>query len=172
VRRLTLFLLLMTVVAGTVSAQRRHRTSKPNCSKGVSCGGTCIPAGRQCHVDDGSSSSNSHSSTGQVNPFGSGTQAQPVPEPAVQDTDAAPTTASFLPGVQRDDRDRIKRSEAAKKSFMKMTGHLNGWSGHVIDHVVPLACGGADDPINMQWQTVEEGKAKDKVEREGCEPKR
>jgi hypothetical protein len=34
----------------------------------------------------------------------------------------------------------------------------------VIDHVRPLACGGADDPSNMQWQTIEEGKAKDKWE--------
>jgi hypothetical protein len=30
---------------------------------------------------------------------------------------------------------------------------------------VPLSKGGKDDPSNMQWQTVEEAKAKDKVER-------
>jgi hypothetical protein len=35
----------------------------------------------------------------------------------------------------------------------------------VIDHVNPLECGGADAPINMQWQTVTEGKAKDRTER-------
>jgi len=34
--------------------------------------------------------------------------------------------------------------------------------------MVPLACGGADSPGNMQWQTVGEAKAKDKVERKGC----
>ena len=38
----------------------------------------------------------------------------------------------------------------------------------MIDHVKPLACGGADDPSNMQCQTVEDGKAKDKWERIGC----
>lgn len=36
--------------------------------------------------------------------------------------------------------------------------------GYVIDHVVPLACGGADAPSNMQWQTQAEAKAKDKWE--------
>jgi hypothetical protein len=38
-------------------------------------------------------------------------------------------------------------------------------SGYVIDHVKRLECGGADDPSNMQWQTVAEGKAKDRTER-------
>jgi hypothetical protein len=37
--------------------------------------------------------------------------------------------------------------------------------GYVIDHIKPLACGGADAPRNMQWQTVREAKAKDKWER-------
>ena len=37
--------------------------------------------------------------------------------------------------------------------------------GYVIDHVKPLECGGADDPANMQWQTIADGKAKDKTER-------
>jgi hypothetical protein len=32
-----------------------------------------------------------------------------------------------------------------------------------------LACGGADAPVNMQWQSVAEGKAKDKWERKGCQ---
>ena len=30
----------------------------------------------------------------------------------------------------------------------------------MIDHVKPFACRGADDPSNMQWQTVADGKAK------------
>ncbi len=39
---------------------------------------------------------------------------------------------------------------------------------YVIDHINPLACGGADDPSNLQWQTKAEAKSKDKWERKGC----
>ncbi len=60
------------------------------------------------------------------------------------------------------------RSEAAKHDFWKQSGYPKGRPGYVVDHIVPLACGGADAPSNMQWQTVEAGKAKDKVERVGC----
>ena len=63
---------------------------------------------------------------------------------------------------------RIPRSQAAKDDFMRQTGHPHGWPGHVVDHIVPLACGGSDSPSNMQWQTNDEGKAKDRVERRGC----
>jgi hypothetical protein len=48
------------------------------------------------------------------------------------------------------------------------TGYPHGRPGYVIDHVVPLACGGADAPSNMQWQTTAAAAAKDKVERKGC----
>lgn len=66
------------------------------------------------------------------------------------------------------------RSEAAKDAFKRQhpcpsTGKSSGaCPGYVIDHVNPLACGGLDAPSNMQWQTVSQGKAKDKVERKGC----
>src|SRR3989442_7218987 len=68
----------------------------------------------------------------------------------------------------RDGRGRLRRSEDAKRDFMKQTGHPRGWPGHVVDHRIPLACGGADAPSNMQWQSAAEAKAKDKVERQGC----
>jgi len=34
----------------------------------------------------------------------------------------------------------------------------------VIDHVTPLKRGGAGSPSNMQWQSVDQAKAKDKNE--------
>ena len=69
---------------------------------------------------------------------------------------------------------RIHRSAEAKAAFKRQqpcpsTGKSSGpCPGYVIDRVKPLACGGVDDPSNMQWQTVAEGKAKDKWERNGC----
>ena len=85
---------------------------------------------------------------------------------------AAPRMHAPSTGAGRDSRGRIQRSARAKDDFMRQTGHPHGWPGHVVDHVKPLACGGADAPSNMQWQTVEEGKAKDKVERQGCSSRR
>jgi len=76
-------------------------------------------------------------------------------------------TTPATPGA-RTSGGRIQRSEKSKDDFMRQTGHPHGWPGHVVDHKVPLACGGADAPSNMQWQTTGEAKAKDKVERQGC----
>ncbi len=67
-------------------------------------------------------------------------------------------------GVQRDQNGHIKRSQAAKGAFMRMTGYPHGRLGYVVDHIIALKHGGADAPSNMQWQTVEEAKAKDKWE--------
>ncbi len=66
--------------------------------------------------------------------------------------------------VKRDSKGKIKRSQAAKNDFKKLSGYPNGRSGYVIDHIKPLKEGGCDCPENMQWQTKEEGKAKDKWE--------
>jgi hypothetical protein len=67
-----------------------------------------------------------------------------------------------------------QRSRAARDAFehghpCPSTGKRSGaCPGYVVDHVKALACGGADDPSNMQWQTVGAAKAKDKTERVGC----
>ena len=66
------------------------------------------------------------------------------------------------------------RSQKAKVIFKynrpcPATGTTKGsCPNYIIDHVNPLACGGADSPENMQWQTKAEAKAKDKWERKGC----
>jgi hypothetical protein len=49
---------------------------------------------------------------------------------------------------------------APQQTFMAQTGYPQGRPGYVIGYVVPLECGGKNDPSNMQWQTVEEAKAK------------
>jgi len=69
---------------------------------------------------------------------------------------------------ERDKRGRIKRSSAAKRKFMKQTGYPHGRPGYQIDHATPLACGGPDTPDNMQWLSIEDKRAKDRVERKSC----
>ncbi|MBU1692305.1 MAG: HNH endonuclease [Gammaproteobacteria bacterium] len=45
------------------------------------------------------------------------------------------------------------------------TGQSSGaCPGYVIDHIAALKRGGADRPDNMQWQTKEEAKEKDRWE--------
>lgn len=66
--------------------------------------------------------------------------------------------------VKRDSDGKIIRSASAKYQFMKQTGYPNGRPGYVVDHIVPLYKGGCDCPSNMQWQTKEQAKQKDKWE--------
>ncbi len=49
------------------------------------------------------------------------------------------------------------------------TGQIQGaCTGYVIDRIIPPICGGAEDPSNMQWQTIAEAKEKARWERIGC----
>lgn len=88
-----------------------------------------------------------------------------------------PSTHGGPPTVLRGPDGRILRSEAAKDAFKRAhpcpsTGLNYGpCPGYVIDHIKPLACSGPDDPSNMQWQSITEGKVKDKWERDGCDGK-
>ena len=69
---------------------------------------------------------------------------------------------------------KVSRSHSAVAEFKRQqpcpaTGKSRGaCPGWIIDHKTALACGGADTPVNMQWQTVTEARAKDKWERHGC----
>jgi hypothetical protein len=74
-------------------------------------------------------------------------------------------TRKYAYGVPRDKYGHIKRSSVAKKKFERETGYPHGRPGYVVDHIIPLSEGGRDDPSNMQWQTKEEAKAKDRTER-------
>jgi hypothetical protein len=73
-------------------------------------------------------------------------------------------------GVARDRHGRIQRSASAKDYFKHehpcpSTGRtLGSCPGYVIDHIIPLKRGGPDAPVNMQWQTIGDAKAKDRWE--------
>src|SRR3982074_966394 len=73
----------------------------------------------------------------------------------------------------RDTHGRIQRHSTAKHAFERSnpcpsTGRTSRrCPGYVIDHVTPLKRGGADTPSNMQWQTKETAKGKDKPQRRG-----
>lgn len=89
---------------------------------------------------------------------------------SARSTTTAPSVhrANRCTSCDRDANGHILRSVESKDAFKRATGYPHGRPGYVIDHVVPLACGGADLPSNMQWQTNADAKAKDTVERKGC----
>lgn len=66
------------------------------------------------------------------------------------------------------------RSHKTRKAFMlenpcPSTGKTSGpCPGFVADHLIPICAGGRDEPWNLQWQTVEDAKAKDVIERREC----
>jgi hypothetical protein len=77
---------------------------------------------------------------------------------------------SFPMDLDARGKSNYKRSSSARSQFIKtnpcpLTGQIKGvCPGYVIDHVVPLKRGGADHLSNVQWQTKEETKQKDKWE--------
>ena len=64
----------------------------------------------------------------------------------------------------------IRRSPAARRTFQAShpcpaTESTTGaCPGYVVDHILPLKRGDADDASNMQWQTIEKAKTKDRAE--------
>lgn len=63
-----------------------------------------------------------------------------------------------------------KRDSSMRRLFMAehpcpSNGKAKGaCPGYVVDHIVPIKRGGGDNPYNMQWQTVQDGKDKDQWE--------
>ena len=74
------------------------------------------------------------------------------------------------PWVHRDAHGRIARDPRQLNTFKKQnpcpaTGKTYGsCPGYTVYHVIPLKRGGADSPSNMQWQTNEAAREKDKWE--------
>jgi hypothetical protein len=69
-----------------------------------------------------------------------------------------------------DPNGEVRRCRAARDAFERENPCPSTWltrgpcPGYVVDHIVPLKRGGADDPSNMQWQSTADARAKDKVE--------
>jgi hypothetical protein len=140
-RTLLALLLAGLLVAPNVSAEQKSSTGKSSSSSSAS-------------KDSGSA--DSHKKSGAKKSTTTKTKS-----PAAH-------RASYCTSCARDAHGRILRAEAAKRAFMRQTGFPHGRPGYVIDHIFPLACGGADNTSNMQWQTIAASKAKDKIERKGC----
>ena len=77
---------------------------------------------------------------------------------------------NYCESCERDARGRIKRNLAARREFVRehpcpVTKATRGaCPGFVVDHIVPLFRGGRDEASNMQWQSREEARRKDRVE--------
>jgi hypothetical protein len=63
---------------------------------------------------------------------------------------------------------RAQRSGAARQEFERQTGYANGRPGFIVEHIVPLSCGGTDTPGNMEWLTLAEARRKNQSERARC----
>lgn len=76
--------------------------------------------------------------------------------------------------LKRDSSGAIARSSSAVAAFKKAnhcpsTGKgIGACPGYIVDHIQPLCACGPDAPSNMQWQTVVDSKAKDKLEDKQC----
>jgi hypothetical protein len=63
---------------------------------------------------------------------------------------------------------RAQRSGAARQAFERQTGYANGRPGYIVEHIVPLSCGGTDTPGNMEWLTLADARRKNQSERARC----
>jgi hypothetical protein len=76
---------------------------------------------------------------------------------------------NFCESCPRESQNRIRRDPAARRAFLLTQGITDGRApdGFVVDHVMALCAGGADHPSNMQLQTIEAARQKDRTECDG-----
>ena len=66
-------------------------------------------------------------------------------------------------------RSPVERHAFVKENPCPVTGRARlPCPGYQIDHVAPLCAGGADHRTNMQWLTIEDHKAKTKLDVRAC----
>lgn len=82
---------------------------------------------------------------------------------------------ALLGSIAADGQAKPPRSNSAVAAFKRAnpcpsTGKASTapCPGHIVDHITPLCAGGADDPSNMQWQTTEAAREKDREEKRAC----
>jgi hypothetical protein len=66
----------------------------------------------------------------------------------------------------RDKTGHVVRSRARRRMFLKMIG--SDGNGIVVNHIVPLRCGGCDLPSNMEAMSVADWKKRTGPERTDC----
>jgi hypothetical protein len=74
-------------------------------------------------------------------------------------------SAALLPSsaLSKPPRDPHQRAAFIKAHPCPSTGKTRGaCPGYFVDHVTPLCAGGRDHSSNMQWETREEAKVKDR----------
>jgi len=179
---LSLAVLIAVLLIPSSALAQHHGGSHPRkkaSGTGVRCGNGYISSSYTCHKGESGSTSDDAPKQDEPSSSYDGEQRRADSETVAAEREVRERRAAWLVAhpedaatetVNRDAEGHILRSEAARRLFMAQSGYPNGRPGYVVDHVKPLACGGVDDPSNMQWQTVEEGKAKDKVELAGCRP--
>jgi hypothetical protein len=59
------------------------------------------------------------------------------------------------------------RSSSAVRKFERENPPSGPRRDYVIDHIIPLRNGGTNDQKNLQWQTIQDAKEKDRIECDG-----